>query len=90
MGILSWIIMGLIAGTLAKAIMPGEMHEPPSIAYTILLGIAGGVVGGFVGTLLGFGTVTGFGIRSFALAIGGSCLVLWGYKKYQDNKRIEG
>jgi uncharacterized membrane protein YeaQ/YmgE (transglycosylase-associated protein family) len=60
MGILSWIVMGLIVGSLAKWIMPGK--DPGGIIVTIFLGIAGAFVGGFIGSILGFGTVTGFNL----------------------------
>lgn len=50
MGILSWIIFGLVAGLLARAIMPGK--DPSGCVITTLLGIAGAIVGGFIGTLL--------------------------------------
>ncbi len=52
-GIIMWIIIGLVAGGLAKLIMPGR--DPGGIIVTILLGIAGSVVGGFVGGMLGMG-----------------------------------
>ena len=79
MGIFSWIIFGLIAGVLAKWIMPGK--DPGGFIVTILIGIAGAVVGGYIGTLLGFGDVTGFNFRSFLIAIGGALLLLFGYRK---------
>lgn len=75
MGILAWIVFGLIAGALAKFIMPGE--QGGGIILTILLGIVGAVVGGFIGThLLGFGDVSGFDLRSMAISVGGALLVL--------------
>ena len=55
MGILSWIVLGLIAGALAKWIMPGK--DPGGIVVTILLGIGGAIIGGFIASLLGLGTV---------------------------------
>lgn len=58
MGILSWIIFGLIAGILAKWIMPGK--DGGGFFMTILLGIVGAVVGGWISTLFGFGKVDGF------------------------------
>jgi uncharacterized membrane protein YeaQ/YmgE (transglycosylase-associated protein family) len=79
MGILTWIVFGLIAGALAKWIMPGP--DPGGIIVTMLIGIAGAIVGGMVGTLIGFGSVTGFDIRSFAIAIGGALLLLFGYRQ---------
>lgn len=78
MGILSWILMGLIVGWLAKFIMPGD--DPGGIIITILLGIAGAFVGGFVGSTLGLGEITGFNIGSFLLATGGAILLLLIYR----------
>ncbi|CAN5521194.1 MAG: GlsB/YeaQ/YmgE family stress response membrane protein [Actinomycetota bacterium] len=55
MGIIVWILIGLIAGALAKWIMPGP--DPGGIIVTILIGIAGAFVGGFImQSILGFGT----------------------------------
>lgn len=78
MGILSWIIMGLIVGVLAKIVMPGK--DPGGIIITILLGIAGAFVGGFIASYLGFGTVTGFNVTSLLIAIGGALLLLILYR----------
>lgn len=81
MGILSWVIFGLIAGALAKWIMPGK--DPGGCIITILLGIAGAVLGGWIGTLLGFGTVDGFNIGSMAIAILGALLLLFLYRQFR-------
>src|SRR5436305_15277086 len=62
MGIIAWIVLGLIAGVLAKMIMPGR--DPGGIIVTILLGIAGALVGGFVFSLFGGGGVTGVNLGS--------------------------
>jgi uncharacterized membrane protein YeaQ/YmgE (transglycosylase-associated protein family) len=78
MGCLSWIVLGLIAGALAKLIMPGR--DPGGIIITILLGIAGAVVGGFLGTLLGFGDISGFDIRSVVIAVIGAIVLLGVYR----------
>lgn len=78
MGILSWIVFGLIAGVVAKLLMPGD--DPGGCFITILLGIGGAIVGGFIGTFLGFGTVDGFDFRSFLIAVGGAVLLLAGYR----------
>lgn len=78
MGIISWIIFGLIAGAIAKLLMPGR--DPGGCIVTTLLGIAGAVVGGFIGSLLGFGGVNEFDFRSFLIAIGGAILLLWLYR----------
>jgi uncharacterized membrane protein YeaQ/YmgE (transglycosylase-associated protein family) len=77
MGILLWALFGLIAGAIAKFLMPGK--APGGIIVTILLGIIGAVVGGFIGTQLGFGDITGFNLQSMLLAIGGGVLVLFIY-----------
>ena len=74
MGILLWAMFGLIAGAIAKYLMPG--NAPGGIVATIVLGILGAVVGGFLGTLLGFGNISGFDLRSMALAVGGGLVVL--------------
>ena len=78
MGWISWIILGLIVGVLAKWIMPGR--DPGGLFITIILGIAGAVIGGFIGTKLGLGVVTGFNLPSIALATGGSLLLLIIYR----------
>ena len=82
MGILSWILFGLIAGVLAKIIMPGK--DPGGIIVTILIGIAGAMVGGFISTALGYGDVSGFDLRSLGIAIGGALLLLFGYRKLKS------
>ena len=52
MGILSWILFGLVVGVIAKLLMPGR--DPGGFIVTILLGIAGALVGGFAGRAMGF------------------------------------
>ena len=78
MGILVWIIFGLIAGAIAKLIMPGK--DPGGIIVTIVIGILGAVVGGFIATALGFGGVSGFNLGSLMIAILGAILLLWLYR----------
>ena len=77
MGILLWALFGLIAGAIAKFLMPGKV--PGGIIVTIALGIVGAVVGGFIGAQLGFGDISGFDLRSMLLAVGGGVLVLFIY-----------
>lgn len=74
MGIISWIIFGLLAGTIARLIHPGR--DPGGCLITILLGIGGALVGGYVGTLLGWGRVNGFDLRSLGLAVLGALILL--------------
>ncbi|MGL4506451.1 MAG: GlsB/YeaQ/YmgE family stress response membrane protein, partial [Aeromonas sobria] len=57
MGFITWIVLGLLVGILAKWIMPGR--DGGGFFMTSLLGIVGAMVGGYVGTLLGLGSVTG-------------------------------
>ena len=78
MGVISWIILGLIVGVLAKWIMPGQ--DPGGIIVTILIGIAGALLGGFISTTLGFGGVTGLNLLSLIIALGGALLLLFGYR----------
>jgi uncharacterized membrane protein YeaQ/YmgE (transglycosylase-associated protein family) len=78
-GILSWVVFGLIAGAIAKFIMPGK--DPGGCIGTIIIGILGAVIGGYIGTvLLDFGTVTGFNLRSFGIAILGAIILLALYR----------
>ena len=77
MGILGWIIFGLVVGALAKLLMPGK--DPGGFVVTTLLGIVGAVVGGFLGRLLGLykeGEPAGF-----VGALLGAILLLWIYRK---------
>jgi uncharacterized membrane protein YeaQ/YmgE (transglycosylase-associated protein family) len=85
MGIISWIVMGLIVGILAKWIMPGK--DPGGMIVTILLGIAGASVGGFVSSFLGFGSFTGFNVKSIAIAVLGAIIILAVYRAIAGKKR---
>jgi uncharacterized membrane protein YeaQ/YmgE (transglycosylase-associated protein family) len=78
MGIIAWIVVGLIAGALAKLIMPGD--DPGGIIVTILLGIVGAFVGGFVVNLLGGAGVTGFNLWSIVVATLGAIVLLAIYR----------
>ena len=79
MSIIVWILLGLIAGALAKAIMPGD--DPGGIIVTILIGIAGAIVGGFLWNLLtGNNTYGDFDIGGIIIAIVGSIILLAGYR----------
>jgi uncharacterized membrane protein YeaQ/YmgE (transglycosylase-associated protein family) len=78
MGILAWIVVGLIAGALAKLIMPGD--DPGGIIVTILIGIVGAFVGGLVVNLFGGAGVTGFNIWSILVATIGAIILLAIYR----------
>ncbi len=78
MGILSWILLGLVAGAIAKFIMPGK--DPGGFIVTILIGIAGAVVGGFLGSFIGLGAVQSFDIGGIFIATIGAILLLFVYR----------
>ncbi|MGE0059454.1 MAG: GlsB/YeaQ/YmgE family stress response membrane protein [Dehalococcoidia bacterium] len=79
MSILAWIVVGLIAGAIAKMLMPGD--DPGGIILTILLGVAGAIVGGFVAVALNISNgIDDFDIGTIVLAILGSMLILFGYR----------
>lgn len=73
---LYWILLGLLAGTLAKFLVPGR--DPAGCIITVLLGVIGAFVGGLVGTAIGWGTITAgtLNLRSIAIATFGAILVL--------------
>jgi uncharacterized membrane protein YeaQ/YmgE (transglycosylase-associated protein family) len=79
-GIIGWIILGLLAGMLAKAILPGD--QPGGIIVTTLIGIAGALIAGFVAQALGFGDPIDefFDLSTWIAAIIGALILLaiWG------------
>lgn len=76
MGVLAWIVLGLVAGAVAKFIMPGR--QGGGLILTTILGIVGALVGGFLGTsVFHFGEVSGFDLRSLGIAVGGAIVVLF-------------
>ena len=86
MGIIAWIVVGLIGGMLAKLLMPGK--DPGGIILTILLGIAGAVLGGFVAVALNISNgVDDFDIGSIVLSIIGSMVLLLAYRLIFGNRR---
>ena len=87
MGIFSWIFLGLVAGALAKFIMPGK--DPGGIIVTILIGIVGAVLGGFVGSFIGLGKVESFDIGGIFIATVGSILLLIIYRFVKKSKSPE-
>ncbi|NNF56980.1 MAG: GlsB/YeaQ/YmgE family stress response membrane protein [Rhodothermaceae bacterium] len=73
MGILAWIVIGIIAGWLAEQIMKSSMGLP----MNLLVGVIGAFVGGFVFNLFGGAGVTGFNLYSILVATVGAVLLLW-------------
>lgn len=78
MGLISWVVVGLIAGLLAKWVMPDP--DPGGIIVTVLIGMAGASVGGFVVGILGGSGATGFNIWSVLMATLGAVILLSIYR----------
>jgi uncharacterized membrane protein YeaQ/YmgE (transglycosylase-associated protein family) len=79
MGILSWIIVGLVAGVLAKLIMPGR--DPGGLLVTILIGIVGAVIGGFlVGLVVPGDLISGINVTTILVATLGAIVLLAIYR----------
>lgn len=75
MGIISWIVLGLIAGALAKLILPGK--QGGGIIMTIILGIVGALLGGFLGSLIGIGHIERvFDLGTIITSVIGAIIVL--------------
>ena len=87
--IIGWIIFGLIAGAIAKLLMPGR--DPGGFVVTILLGIGGAVVGGFIGRAIWGSTgANDWSIGSFVLAIAGAILLLFLYRMFVGRGKSAG
>ncbi|WP_019807397.1 GlsB/YeaQ/YmgE family stress response membrane protein [Saccharomonospora halophila] len=75
MGILGWIVLGLLAGGIAKMLMPGR--DPGGCLVTVLLGVGGALLGGWLGrTLFDTDLGTFFDLRTWGLAVAGAVLIL--------------
>jgi len=75
MGIIGWIVLGLVAGAIAKAILPGS--QGGGWVITLILGVVGALLGGFLGSaIFGVGLEGFFDITTWLLAIGGAIVVL--------------
>lgn len=78
MGILAWIVFGLLAGAIAKFILPGS--DPGGIIVTMLIGVVGGVLGGWISSAFGGSGVSGFNLSSFVWAVIGTLVLLVVYR----------
>jgi uncharacterized membrane protein YeaQ/YmgE (transglycosylase-associated protein family) len=85
MGILSWIVVGVIAGLLAKLVLPGD--DPGGLIVTTLLGMAGALVGGFLIGVLGGAGATGFNVWSVLVATLGAVILLAVYRLFAGSRR---
>ena len=82
MSIFGWVVLGLVAGAIAKAVLPGR--QGGGWLATLLLGVVGALVGGVLGSALFGAPLSGFfSLWTWLLAVGGSVLVLvvWGFLK---------
>jgi uncharacterized membrane protein YeaQ/YmgE (transglycosylase-associated protein family) len=86
MGILAFIVVGLIAGLLAKLVLPGD--DPGGLIVTTLVGIAGAFVGGFVVEILGGAGVTGINIWSILVATLGAVVLLAIYRLFAGRRAV--
>ena len=86
MGILAFIVVGLIAGLLAKLVMPGD--DPGGLIMTTLIGIAGAFVGGLILQFLGGAGVTGFNIWSILVATLGAVILLAIYRLFAGRRTV--
>jgi uncharacterized membrane protein YeaQ/YmgE (transglycosylase-associated protein family) len=85
MGILSWILLGLVAGANAKALHPGR--DPQGCIITMVIGVIGAVLGGWIATMFGWGKVDGFNLYSILVATGGAVLALLIYSAISGRRR---
>lgn len=85
-GLIAWVLFGLVAGVVAKLLMPGK--DPGGCIVTSLIGIAGALLGGFLATALGFGGVAAWDWRSFLIAVIGALLLLAIYRAVRGRKRV--
>jgi len=87
MGFLGWIVLGLLAGAIAKLIMPGD--DPGGIIVTMLLGIVGAVIGGFLGSrFFGIGLETLWSLQTWIVAIIGALILLGIYRLIAGRRAV--
>ena len=86
MGIIGWILLGFLAGVIAKAVLPGE--ERGGCILTTLLGIGGALVGGFIASILGLGDPIDefFDLSTWAAAIVGAVVILGVWRAVSDRR----
>ncbi|MET7690372.1 GlsB/YeaQ/YmgE family stress response membrane protein [Streptomyces sp. NPDC005483] len=87
MGIIAWILIGLLAGAIAKLLLPGK--DPGGIIITMLIGIVGGLLGGWLGKVIfGVDSIDGFfDLSTWVAAIIGSLILLVLYRVVTGNRR---
>ena len=83
---IAWLIVGLIAGALARLIMPGR--DPMGIIATIVLGIVGSIIGGVIGMAIWRDNTNGFQPGNLLLSILGAILVLWIWRMIKSRSTV--
>ena len=87
MGILGWIVLGLIAGAIAKLIMPGD--DPGGIIVTMMIGLVGAVIGGFLGSaIFGTGLQNFWSLQTWIVAIIGALILLVIYRLIAGRRAV--
>ena len=84
MGVIAWVLFGLVVGIIAKLLMPGR--DPGGFIVTILLGIAGALIGGFIGRAMGL-YAAGEG-AGWLMSILGAVILLFVYRKFATSKTV--
>lgn len=91
MGLLTWILVGAVAGFVAQFVLGGGVGiGPRAIVMTTLLGVAGAIVGGFISVALGYGDVTGFNVRSLVIAVLGAIAVIIVFRAVSSGRGKRG
>ena len=86
MGVLGWIVLGLVAGAIAKALHKGP--EPGGLLGTLVVGVAGALLGGFIASVVGIGGISSFfSLGTWLIAIGGALLLLVIYNTLAGGSR---
>jgi len=78
MGIIGWIIFGALVGWVASILMHTRRR---GLIRNIIVGLLGSFLGGWIASFFGVGSITGFSIESFAIALGGAVLLIWLFKR---------
>jgi uncharacterized membrane protein YeaQ/YmgE (transglycosylase-associated protein family) len=86
MSILAWIVVGIIAGFLAKAVVPGE--GAGGILADLIIGVVGAVIGGWLMTAIGYGGANGINLWSIFVAFLGAAALLWAGRAFMSNNTL--
>jgi uncharacterized membrane protein YeaQ/YmgE (transglycosylase-associated protein family) len=88
MGIIGWILLGIVAGVIAKALLPGS--DPGGFIVTVIIGIVGALLGGFLARALGFGDPIDefFDVSTWLAAIIGAMILLVLYRAVTGRRTV--